>query len=399
MVAPIVVFGVIGLIGFLAANANAAPAVGPKHIALPPGIPKNVPTTKEIVKTPSGSTAVEVFPSEEAVLSSAKAAPKEPAAMPKSLQEALAGALKLLTVDSNGKIKGPVTANAVRAATQIAGRLDSEGWPEASKSLRAFATEAAKLVPPPKKADEIPLPPSMDPALRDKVQRMIQNERDPAKLQGLVDALKATPKGPERDMAIEVLKGLIVQIQTANISRKALEDAEAVMNAPTGSLAPAKQKPKALETPKAPVVVVTKTTVPKAQPTPAAKTPVQQAAESMALHLRSVQSKYGMPGAKGKEDPTIVKRFQNKAGITEDGKAGPGTLGKAASVGQGDLPLVMYWPAGSNRSSVQVYRDTLRRLASEAEAQGRSDVGNQLRMIANLESGQGGISAYGPQLT
>jgi hypothetical protein len=229
------------------------------------------------------------------------------------------------------------------------------------------------------------------------VQKTIQNERDPAKLQELINALKSHPKSPEGDIAIQTLSAMIVQINAANITLEALEKTQEVMEAPTGAFEPP-PKPIPVVTAPQPVAVPPPPPPPVAR-IPAPKSPAQQAAEAMSKHLQGVQSRYGMPGAKGKEDKSIVKKFQSLAGITADGLAGPGTLAKAASLGQGQLPLVFYWPKGSNRTSVQNYRNALRRLASEADAQGFSDVGNSLRMAANYEQGQSGISQYGPALT
>lgn len=320
---------------------------------------------------------------------------KEPVkkVMPKELQALFAEALKLLTVDDNGVVRGPVGKTAVRTATQLAGRLDNEGFPKAAASLRTLAQKAATMIPPPKEADKIPLPPQMSPALQDRVQKMIQSERDPAKLQKLVDALGQYKNTSEGKMAISMLKALIVQIETANETRRALEAAQAVMSAPT-KVPPA---PVVTLAPPEPVVAPEAPVVP--QPEPPAKTPLQQSAEALASHLRSVQKRYGMPEAKGQEDSTIVGRFQKLAGGGVDYKAGPGTLIRVASTGASMLPLVMYWPRGSNLATVQQYRNKIRDLANQAEGQGHRDVANELRMSANMETGQGGVARYGATLS
>jgi hypothetical protein len=312
-------------------------------------------------------------------------------------QNAFAQALRALTVDADGNIKGPVTKDSIRLATQIAGRLDKEGFPGPAKTIRALASKAAKMVPSPPPEEEIPMPPQMSPELQKRVQRMLQNERDPAKLAKLIGALKPYAKTSEGRQAIRLIKALIVQIEIEEAQLEALEKTAEVVNTPTG-----KEELPDLEEDKGSILdtpeVIDVPDEPEPQPAPPPKTPVQQAAEKMGAHLKSVQRRDGMPGAKGSEDTSIVARFQSMAGLGADGKAGPGTLGKAVTLGLGNIPLVMYWPRGSSRSSVQIYRDTLRRLAGEAEAQGHKELANEIRMAANNETGQGGIAEYGPAL-
>lgn len=362
MVAPLIILGGVAVVSMIVASAKNASAVSlapvdaPQHIAPPP----TAPTT---------------------------AAPK---AMSAEQQKMMANAIKLLRVQNDGSIKGPVTVVGMRTATQIAGRLDAAGFTQAAETLRSLCAKAAPHVAEPREEDKIPLPAELSADMQDRVQRMIQSERDPAKLSELVAALEKLPQSATRDMAVGTLKALILQIEQANIQRNAMEEANRVMNAPTGTVPP----PTASTPKQLPEVVE-----PAPAPTPAPKSAAQQLGDSMALHLKSVQSKHGMPAAKGKEDASIVARFQSKAGLKADGKAGPGTLAKAASLGVSALPLVMYWPAGSSRSSVQVYRDTLRRLAGQASEQGFDSLANELRMVASYERGQGGIAEYGPALS
>lgn len=351
-----------------------------------------------------GLIALLAATSKDAHASPTAALPAGKKELSKAQQEAMAGALRALTVDAQGNIVGPVTADALRFATQTAGRLEEEGFPEAGATLRSFAQKAASYVPPVKPEKQVPLPQGISPELQEKIQKLIQYERDPKKLQAMVDALAPYKNQAAGKMAIDMISALILQIKAQNEAQRALEAADQVMKTPMGEVLPEPEpaaKPVAvapkpvLETPKAVAVPAQ----PKPQVLPEPKSPVVQAGEAMASHLKSVQSKHGMPGAKGKEDPSITVRFQNLAGITADGKPGPGTIAKLATYGVGNLPLVMYWPSGSNRLSVQKYRDTLRRLASEAEAQGHAPLANELRMVANYEKGQGGIAQYGPALT
>jgi hypothetical protein len=225
----------------------------------------------------------------------------------------------------------------------------------------------------------------MPPEITARVQKVIQGERDPKVIEALIVALKQYPKSDQRDLLIGMLKALVLQIEQANIARKSLEDADEVMNKPTGAIEEEEQAQAAAPAP---------------SPTPAPKSEKLQAAEAMSLHIRRLQSLHGYVGAKWKEDRNIVKRFQNLAGLNNvDGVAGPVTLTHAAASGHGDLPRVMYWPKSSNRYSVQRYRDALRKIADDAEQQGHPALANQMRMSANVETGQSGIVNSGPALT
>lgn len=408
---------------------------------------------------------------------STQTAPEEPV-MSKAQQDAFVAALRALTVDSEGNILGPVTADAIRLATQTSGRLEKDGFPEAAQTLRKFAQLAAEWVAPPEPKDEIPMPPSMPAELAKKVQRFLQNERDPAKIQKLVDALREYKNTPEGKNAIQMLKALMVQIESEEAKREALEKAQEVIETPVSKPLPEKSwrvdansrvvfvlapdsgvtaeqvilavqkkvpdvanikksgknvsitvfnddakpftvkesfirnefgvpatiisvKPFVMPAEVLPEPAPAKVVVPPApvpQPPPPPKSPALVAAEAMNSHLRAIQSQYGMPGAKGKENVNLIMAFQKLAGLKQDGQAGPGTLAKGATFGATQLPLVMYWPVGSNRSSVQTYRDAIRRFADEVDAQGLPHVANELRMAANYEKGQGGVAEYGPAL-
>lgn len=409
---------------------------------------------------------------------STKKTPEEPQ-MSKAQQDAFVAALRALTVDNEGNILGPVTADAIRLATQTSGRLDKDGFPEAAETLRKFAQLAAEWVAPPLPKDEIPMPPSMPAELAAKVQRFLQNERDPAKIQKLVDALREYKGTPEGKNAIQMLKALMIQIESEEAKREALEKAQEVIETPASKPLPEKSwridpnsrvvivvapdsgvsaesvvaslqrdvpslsnikksgknvsltaindtgkaftmkesyfrasfelpvtvisvkqvaEPTAevLPEPEPARVVIPPAPVPQPPPTP--KSAALVAAEAMNSHLRALQSQFGMPSAKGKENVNYIIAFQKLAGLKQDGQAGPGTLAKGATFGATALPLVMYWPVGSNRASVQTYRDTLRRFADEAQAQGNTADANELRMAASYERGQAGVAEYGPAL-
>jgi peptidoglycan hydrolase-like protein with peptidoglycan-binding domain len=114
-------------------------------------------------------------------------------------------------------------------------------------------------------------------------------------------------------------------------------------------------------------------------------------AVAVATHLRALQAANGMPKAKGKEDKTLVKRFQADNGLTQDGKMGPGSTALLAKLGVGDLPLVMYWPKASGQKGLAKYKDTLTKLASDAELAGNSTLAEAIRTSSGREKGQGGL--------
>lgn len=380
MPAPILVFTTFSALGLLlAASGSSKAATKPKPVPVNPPVP---------------TTSTPTLTTDNSVSQAAPAAAQ--AVMSEMLRETYANTLRALKVDDTGALTGTVDLDVIRAATQVAGRLEAAGFPEAAATLRSYAQQAAASIPTPPKSEQIPLPPQLSAEMQEKVQRMIQSERDPAKLRGLITALRTLPVSEDRDTAIETLSAMVVQIEAQNAQREALEAVDATMKLPTGVIEKTEAKPEVVE-----VVESAEEVLPPAvTPTPPVVTPTpksaaQIAGEAMAKHLKSVQSKYGMPGAKGKEDKSIVKKFQSAAGLTADGLAGPGTLTKLASLGVGGLPLVMYWPRSSSLASVQVYRTALRRLATEAESQGAAAIANSLRISANYERGQAGVIQTG----
>lgn len=129
--------------------------------------------------------------------------------------------------------------------------------------------------------------------------------------------------------------------------------------------------------------------VPAAPPMP--RSPTELAADAMVRNLKAVQSSYPFPTAHGKEDQSLVKRFQSLANTTADGMAGPGTLLLAAINGQSDLPLVPYWPKSATATNVLKYRSDLQQIAARARAAGDLSGASMLEASAARERGQGGI--------
>jgi len=153
--------------------------------------------------------------------------------------------------------------------------------------------------------------------------------------------------------------------------------------------------PAVLSTPSSPVMSTDSPAV--AQPLPTAKTPLELAADAMVRNLRAVQLASGMPGGRGREDQSLVRKFQTLAGLgTPDGMAGPGTIAAAAKAGQSALPLVMYWKKGATASDVYKYRAVLNDLATAARAAGNMSRAAELDQSAANERGQGGITTKMP---
>jgi len=144
--------------------------------------------------------------------------------------------------------------------------------------------------------------------------------------------------------------------------------------------------------PPAPIAVPSS---PQPQALPEAKAPIEIAADSMVRNLRSVQASRGARGAQGKEDQSLVRRFQTLAGGSADGRTGPGTLLAAAKAGQSNLPAVMYWPKATSvstaalRQSLLEYRAALQALANQARAEGLDSRAIELEASLSRELAQG----------
>lgn len=369
-------------------------------------------------------------------------------AMPASLQQEMIAAMMALGVDSSGVVRGPVTPDAVRRATELSSRLEQAGYPEAAAALRGYAQQGAKLLPPP--ATPAPAVPGVPPDLMAQIQRALELERDPAKLEALRGALAALPPSAERDLLLGALDALIVQIRSAQAISTAATEIDQMTRSP-GLPQPASPRLLKLSTPnqkgedvrswqlvliasgypvtadgvfgpktseatkdwqkkraltpdgvvgpktlaavgKAPTAPVAVPSTASPRPDPAPKTPLEVAAESMVTHLLALQAKHGVAGSKGKQDLTLVKRFQSAAGGVADGLPGPGTLIAAAKAGQGVLPAVMYWPKNSTKAqALPAYRAQLTALASAARDRGNPVLASALEASAQRETGAGGL--------
>lgn len=328
-----------------------------------------------------------------------------PIVLPEALADMLAKSLRDLTVNDDGTISGPVTAEAVQRATTVAAQIDAAGFPDAAAAFRVWIQRASSKVPTAPLDKQVQLP-GVDPAIVTQVNRAIQLERDPAKLQAILDAVKTLPQSTQRDLLIEMLANTIRQVQATMVMSDVLSKTDQVLKSttpPTAATAP-------VPIVNVPAEVITAApprpapAVPAPQPQPQAApaaempdTPEVRRAVNTANMLRNkiVDNGGDMKKAKGKEDKNLVIAFQKAEGLGTDGKAGPGFMLKLAKY-TGDLPYVYYWPVSATAKNVLAYRDTLRLMADAHEQAGRPIIAAKLRANAAKERGQGGIVGSPP---
>lgn len=428
--------GELRVLRFSQAKTSGAPRV---LAGVAEGVPKAVldAAMKDLaIKTPAGPVLT---------------APPGKPPMPPSLQAELVAAMMGLGVDAGGTVRGPVTAEAIRNATELSSRLEKLGYPEAAAELRRYAQAAGKLLPPPPPSTPAaPAIPGVPPAMMQQIQRALELERDPAKLEALRNSLRVLPPSAERDLLIGALDALILQVRAAQAVSTAATEIEQMttpaavmptgvrllkltkpnMNGPDvkawqsnlvasgykidpdgffgpGTEAATKdwQKKRGLDadgivgpatlakvgTPPTAPLGVPATASPR--PDPAPKSSLQVAAESLATHLLALQAKHGVTGSKGRQDTTLVKRFQTLAGGAADGFPGVGTMLALARAGVGLLPMVMYWPkAGTKAKDLPAYRQQLTAIAQAARSAGNPALALALEASALRESGAGGLS-------
>lgn len=151
--------------------------------------------------------------------------------IPLPLLQEMAKAMELLTVGPDGKIAGPVTENAIRVATALAAKLEAAGFHQAAKTIRDFATEAAKKIPSPPKDKQIPLPAQcFTPAEQEQVTRLATLERDPKVIRGVISAMRARAVPAECkvqvELAITTLEAVAVQMEARLAEEEALRRVE-----------------------------------------------------------------------------------------------------------------------------------------------------------------------------
>lgn len=305
--------------------------------------------------------------------------------LPAELGRLVLGALQGLGVTTDGRVLGPVTEDGVRRATAVAGRLDAEGFPVLAELLREYARVAAGMLPP--NPNTIPQPPGVPPELWKRINQTIRLESDPVKLRGVIAELQNfRPESEEINFAITILEAKAASIEALNATNDTLNKIDKVIPPGPGPTTPTNPVP--------PVIIPDPVTPTNPPITPKSKS--QIAAEAMAIHLKAVQSKAGnVKAAKGKEDQSVVGRFQVAEGLLDrngraDGKAGPGTMAALAKY-VGNLPLVMYWPVSATKTKVFEYRNALETLASRAGDLGDLQRKAELQESARRERGQAGI--------
>lgn len=132
---------------------------------------------------------------------------------------------------TNAVIVGPVAIEAVQAATSLAAKLEQAGFPNAARTIRDLANLAAKKIPSPPDNKTIPLPTQcFTPEETTTINRLVAVERDPKKLQAVLDGLltRAVPAEcrAQVQVFIDMLRALIIQTQAKIDDEEAARRAE-----------------------------------------------------------------------------------------------------------------------------------------------------------------------------
>ena len=319
-----------------------------------------------------------------------KAKPTKGVPLPAELQLAVSSMVYKL-VDEKGNVRPGLNEQVIQQATALAGELEARGYKEAAAYMRGLAKKAGATVPPRTTVKA----PALSPDLQAMVNRVLQVERDPAKIRSVAMLLRQLPNAndPEIRNLIQMLEALAVQQEAQQSQNKTLGEIDKILKMPDDFTIP---RPRPRPT-AAPAPRPTPTPTPTQLPPPAVQLPkpksaLEMAAEAMVANLRRVQQRASsVRASKGKEDKGLVRRFQNLDGQKADGKAGPGTLIAAAKAGQSRLSYVMYWPKRAKASTVETYRSKLYELADQAQAAGQATRASDLRASASKERGQAGI--------
>lgn len=314
-----------------------------------------------------------------------------PVALPKSFHDMLVKSLQDMNVADNGSFSGPVSPDAVQRATTVAAQLDAAGFGDAANALRAIIERAKTQVPKPAPDKQVPLP-GVSPAITDMVNQAVQLERDPDKLQKVLDTvMKSAPPSPQRDALEEMLENAIKQAQAAIVLAATLKKTDDVLKSP--GLPPASTVPTpVIDIPNMVVTAPGPSTTPSGPAPEIADTQSSRRAINLANYLRNLVADNGgdVKKAKGKEDKGLVSSFQRAENLTVDGKMGP-TGTKTLAKYTGDLPLVFYWPTSATQKNVLKYRADLNDIADAHENAGRPLIAAKIRAAAAKERGQAGI--------
>lgn len=354
--------------------------------------------------------------------------PKPPATLPtgprptselsEAQRERMAEALGRLGVSpATGKLSGAADAEAIRFASQVVGELDAAGFKDAASALRAYVDEASKAVKTPVEAAPIAQAAAQTGMTKEQAEyaaRILALERDPNKIGLFIDWLKKLSPSPQRDTMIQMAQALALQLEAANATTQTIDKITEVINSTPEEpddedppVAPARpvytstspgqptgRPPTTTATPPKPLPETPKNVPasPVPQTAPAPLTDGEIVARSVVANLGANQQKFGIKGAKGKEDKLLVKKFQAIVGLTQDGSAGPATYILLAGKGAVNLPLVYYWPKTATAATVAEYRSNLEKIAKKLEENGRRDEANTLRVSIAREHGEGGIN-------
>jgi hypothetical protein len=149
---------------------------------------------------------------------------------------------------TSATILGPITKEAVQKATSLAAKLGQAGFPNAAKTVSDLAKMASAKLPSPPAINQIPLPTQcFTQAETESLNRLVAVERDPAKLQAVLDALKTRQVPPECAAQVKVftdmLSALIVQAQAKIDDEIAIHKTEEILKTGTTSTPGAKTSP------------------------------------------------------------------------------------------------------------------------------------------------------------
>jgi hypothetical protein len=314
--------------------------------------------------------------------------------LPAPLQSQVAKVIEGLGLQPDGTFSPIPNPAQIEATFLVCDQLESLGYPECATSLKTWAKLAQAQVPVPTSVVQASTSPAIPPALAAKVQTAIAaGGATIPELLALIDELEALPGStPEVEMLIQILEAKVAQLQEMQITLSAASATETVITTPgvASTNSTTVQAPTWTPSTTAAIPTAIVPPLPPLPPAPATPpavaSPLLAPAQAMVANLIAVQA-IGFPQCKGKEDVGMVKAFQSAAGLTADGKAGPGVLIAAAQAGVCQLPRVMYWPVGSTSSAVYNFRSTVNNLAQTRPNPCR----DQLLNSAAAERGQAGI--------
>jgi len=265
------------------------------------------------------------------------------------------------------------TPNALSAA---AASLESQGFKEQAAELRRRAEAASRMAPPPTREAVAVLQkiePGLNAADLEKAAKILRDQADPVALKAAADKLR-TAGFPLIADQIDA-KGAGVAV--TNIAVDAMKKIEVEQQKSPGIV---------------PVVLPTDLiVVPRTETEVAANNAVRQINAAIAKYngnLKLAKASRAMA-----DSVFAVKKFQTSAGLTPDGKSGPGTTLAYAKNGVGVLPPVLFWPVSANGKTVLAYRAAVLKIADQTVDPLQASA---LRQSAARERGQAGIVGQMP---